>query len=298
MALRNLILDAHAEQAEMIGDWLMELGALSVSVEDRAAGTDQETPIFAEPGEAAPGFWLDNRVVALLPEELDSDAVLATVADRLGNLPAYRLEEVAEQDWVRLTQAQFDPIQVSDRLWITPSWHEPPATNAVNIVLDPGLAFGTGSHPTTWMCLQWLDTIIQGGETVLDYGCGSGILAIAAKRLGAAAVDGVDIDPQAMQASRANAEQNAVEARFFQPDAAPEQTYDVVVANILANPLRLLAPLLASRTRAGGRLVLAGLLEEQATELMAIYAPWFAMQHDASREGWARLSGIRNDQPA
>ena len=298
MALRNLILDAHAEQAEMIGDWLMELGALSVSVEDRAAGTDQGGPIFAEPGEAAPGFWLDNRVVALLPEELDSDAVLATVADRLGNLPAYRLEEVAEQDWVRLTQAQFDPIQVSDRLWITPSWHEPPAANAVNIVLDPGLAFGTGSHPTTWMCLQWLDTIIQGGETVLDYGCGSGILAIAAKRLGAAAVDGVDIDPQAMQASRANAEQNAVEARFFQPDAAPEQTYDVVVANILANPLRLLAPLLASRTRAGGRLVLAGLLEEQATELMAIYAPWFAMQHDASREGWARLSGIRNDQPA
>lgn len=299
MSWNNLILEAHAEDAERYSDWLMELGALSVSVEDRDAGTEHEQAIFAEPGEDAKGWWASNRVVALLPEDSDPLAFIADITQRQqGVVPRFVVETVEEQDWVQLTQSQFDPIRVSERLWITPSWHQPPAENAVNIVLDPGLAFGTGSHPTTWMCLQWLDSIIQGGESVLDYGCGSGILAIAALKLGAASAVGVDIDSQAMTASRANAEQNGVVAEFFLPDAAPHARYDVVLANILANPLRMLAPLLAGQVRPGGRLVLAGLLEEQAEELMAIYRRWFDIQHCASREGWARLSGVRNDQPA
>lgn len=299
MSWQNLILEADAADAELYSDWLMELGALSVSVEDRDAGTERERAIFAEPGEEARGCWTSNRVVALLPENSEAEAFVAAIAARQdGRLPSWQVEEVAEQDWVHLTQSQFDPIQVSERLWITPSWHEPPAANAVNIVLDPGLAFGTGSHPTTWMCLQWLDQVISGGERVLDYGCGSGILAIAALRLGAREAVGVDIDPQAMIASEANALQNGVSARFCLPDACPQEQFDLVVANILANPLRMLAPLLASHTRPGGRLVLAGLLVEQAPELMQIYSQWFDMQHCASREGWARLSGVRRDTPA
>lgn len=299
MSWNNLILDAHAENAERYSDWLMELGALSVSVEDRDAGTEYEQAIFAEPGEENKGWWASNRVVALLPQGSDPQTFVTEISARQdGVVPRYQIEVVEEQDWVQLTQSQFDPIRVSERLWITPSWHQPPAANAVNIVLDPGLAFGTGSHPTTWMCLQWLDSVIEGGETVLDYGCGSGILAIAALRLGAASAVGVDIDTQAMTASRSNAMQNAVRADFHLPDANPDVRYDVVLANILANPLRILAPLLAHHTRAGGRLVLAGLLEEQAEELMAIYRPWFTMTHDTSREGWARLSGVRNDHVA
>lgn len=299
MSWFNLILDATAEDAERYSDWLMELGALSVSVEDRDAGTEQERPIFAEPGEENKGWWASNRVVALLPENSDPKAFVAQIALRQDGVePRYAVENVENQDWVRLTQSQFDPIRVSERLWITPSWHEPPAEDAVNIVLDPGLAFGTGSHPTTWMCLQWLDDIVRGGETVLDYGCGSGILAIAALKLGARSAVGVDIDPQAMTASQANAEQNAVSADFYLPADCPDRTFDIVAANILANPLRMLAPLLAHHTRPGGRLVLAGLLDEQAEELIEIYSPWFEMRHDASREGWARLSGIRNRHAA
>lgn len=296
MSFKNLVLEATAEDAERYSDWLMDLGALSVSVEDRDAGTEREQPIFAEPGEDAKGWWASNQVVALLPEEIAPEVFVAEITARQNGVePRYRVDEIEEQDWVKLTQSQFDPIRVSERLWITPTWHEPPADNAVNIVLDPGLAFGTGSHPTTWMCLQWLDQVIKGGETVLDYGCGSGILAIAALKLGAASAVGVDIDTQAMTASRANAEQNGVEAHFCLPDANPDAQYDVVLANILANPLRLLAPLLAHHTRAGGRLVLAGLLQEQAEELIAIYSTWFDMENDHSREGWARLSGIRNN---
>jgi ribosomal protein L11 methyltransferase len=290
----NLIIDASAAEAETIGDLLLELGALSVSVEDRAAGTDAEIPQFAEPGEATPGFWRDNRVVALLPQDSDVDAWLLQLSSRLGQLPPWHTEAVEEQDWVRLTQAQFDPIQVSPRLWITPSWHEPPAAGAINIELDPGLAFGTGAHPTTWMCLAWLDQNLQPGQTVLDYGCGSGILAIAAAKLGAGKVDGVDIDEQAIRASRDNAAANRVQVDFFLPDHAPAGQYDVVLANILANPLRLLAPLLAERCRPGGHVVLAGLLDEQAEELIQIYSPWFSMQKDQVKEGWARLYGVRH----
>ena len=198
---------------------------------------------------------------------------------------SYDSETLEDQDWVRLTQSQFDPIQISERLWITPSWHKAPAGNAVNLQLDPGLAFGTGSHPTTRLCLKWLDTQLKGGESVLDYGCGSGILTIAALKLGAGSAVGVDIDEQAIRASNDNAAQNDVQAHFYLPDGLPQGQFDVVVANILANPLRMLGEMLAARTKQGGRIVLSGLLAEQSEELSEIYSQWFDIEPAENRRG-------------
>jgi ribosomal protein L11 methyltransferase len=206
-----------------------------------------------------------------------------------------------ESDWVRLTQSQFDPIRISQRLWIVPTWHTPTDPTAINIALDPGLAFGTGSHPTTRLCLRWLDANIKGGESVLDYGCGSGILAIAAIKLGSGSAIGVDLDAQAVVASRDNALANQVRADFYLPEACPElgrrgvslSQYDVVVANILTNPLRALAPLLAGATKTGGRIVLSGILAEQAEEVMRIYAQWFDLAPAVLEDGWCCLSGAK-----
>ncbi|MBV8465545.1 MAG: 50S ribosomal protein L11 methyltransferase [Burkholderiales bacterium] len=293
MPWQELRLHADSTHAERLSDALFDLGALSVSIEDAAAGTAAEKPIFGEPGEPVEQLWDISVVVALLEEGADADLIVAAAANAAGvEAPTYTVAKVEEQDWVRLTQSQFDPIQVSERLWITPTWHEPTA-DAINIALDPGLAFGTGSHPTTWLCLQWLDKEIGQGETVLDYGCGSGILAIAAKLMGAGETHGVDIDPQAMVASRQNAEQNKVDIAFYLPDASPAREYDVVVANILTNPLRMLEPLLASRCRKGGRLVLSGILAEQAGEIEAIYGADFDIAVSATREGWVRMVGTR-----
>lgn len=293
MPWQELRIQADSHLAEALSDTLFDLGALSVSIEDAAAGTDAEKPLFGEPGEPVSQLWDNSIVVALLEEHADATALVAAAAQALERpLPFFNVTPVAEQDWVRLTQSQFDPIQVSPRLWITPTWHAA-TTGAINLALDPGLAFGTGSHPTTWLCLQWLDAELRADETVLDYGCGSGILAIAARLLGAGKTDGVDIDEQAMIASRDNAELNQVDARFYLPDAAPAGQYDVVVANILTNPLKLLAPLLAERCRSGGRLVLSGILATQADDIIEIYAPWFALAVSAEREGWVRIAGLR-----
>jgi ribosomal protein L11 methyltransferase len=292
MAWLSLKIAADADQAEAWGDALLAAGALSVDIEDRDAGTDLEQPQFGEPGLDEPRVWRQNWLVALLPGDADVAAVLAAAG-----VPAdveCRQEVVEEQDWVRLTQSQFAPIRISDRLWIVPSWHELPDPAAIGIVLDPGLAFGTGSHPTTRLCLQWLEGHLQGGESVLDYGCGSGILAIAAARLGAARVLGVDIDPQAVQASRDNAERNGVTAGFGLPDALPAgAAYDVVVANILTNPLKALMPLLAGRVRPGGRIALSGILAAQAEEVLAVYGQAFDIRLAALDEGWALLAGVR-----
>ena len=202
---------------------------------------------------------------------------------------------VDDQDWVRLTQAQFDPIPVGQRLLILPSWHaaETQASDREALIIDPGLDFGTGSHPTTRLCLKWLDTQLKGGESVLDYGCGSGILAIAALKLGAGSAIGVDIDEQAIRASKDNAAQNNVDAQFYLPDGLPQGQFDVVVANILANPLRMLGEMLAARTKQGGRIVLSGLLDEQVEELSGIYSQWFNIEPAEIEEGWARLSGVK-----
>ncbi|HJV05821.1 MAG TPA: 50S ribosomal protein L11 methyltransferase [Chromobacteriaceae bacterium] len=294
MAWLQATIEADSAVAERLADALMEAGALSSSIEDALAGTEQEEPIFGEPGEPVDQLWRQSRLVVLFDEAADVALLIAAAANACQlAIPAYTQEKVEEQDWVRMTQAQFDPIRISDRLWITPTWHQPPAPDAINLQLDPGLAFGTGSHPTTRLCLQWLDANIRGGESVLDYGCGSGILAIAALKLGAASAVGVDIDAQAVRSSLDNASQNNVVAHFCLPDADPEATYDVVLANILANPLRMLGNLLASHVKTGGKIVLSGILAEQAEELSAIYTQWFEMDAPVFDEGWTRLTGTR-----
>ena len=280
--------------AEAWSDALLEAGAISVDITDAAAGTPDEAPQFGEPGEMLPGAWDRNIVTALFDTASDPEAVVASIAEALGYVvPAVATSIVEEQDWVRLTQSQFEPIRISDRIWILPSWHVAVDPGAINLVIDPGLAFGTGSHPTTRLCLQWLEANVRGGDRVLDYGCGSGILAIASSRLGAATVIGTDVDPQALDSSRANAKINHVECEFVGPDGLGDDTYDVVVANILTNPLRMLAPALGQRTRVGGRIVLSGVLAEQTASVIDAYLPWFNVAVWRIDESWAALAGTR-----
>jgi ribosomal protein L11 methyltransferase len=272
----------------------MDAGALSVSIEDAAAGTVAEAPIFGEPGMPTDSLWRDNRVLALFAHDADVAAILTEAAHASQfALPAYQIEPVPEQDWVRLTQAEFDPIRISERLWIIPSWHQPKDDQAINLRLDPGLAFGTGSHPTTRLCLQWLDQHIQGNERVLDYGCGSGILAIAALKFGAAEAWGVDIDPQAISTAHDNARDNDVQAAFYLPDVPAQPAADIVVANILTNPLIAMAPLLAHACRSGGQIVLSGILVEQVAKVVAVYSAWFDIALWRDEEGWACLTGVK-----
>jgi len=292
-----LELKVDATQVMALSDALLEEGALSIDVADAHAGTDSETPVFQEPGADVDVSFVNNRLLALFDEHAD----VAGIAQRacalagIAPVPAYQIGQVQEQDWVRLTQDQFSPIQVSPRLWIVPSWHAAPDPSAINIVLDPGLAFGTGSHPTTHLCLDWLDRQLVPGHSVVDYGCGSGILAIAASRLGAARVAGVDIDPQALTASRYNAQRNGIEARFSGADDPRPEPADVVVANILSNPLKVLAPLLAELVLPGGHIVLSGILQPQADAVAAEYVRWFDLEPYAEREGWVRVSGVRRN---
>jgi ribosomal protein L11 methyltransferase len=205
----------------------------------------------------------------------------------------YTTETIAEQDWVRATQAQFDPIKITDKLWIVPSWHDAPSPDAVNIVLDPGLAFGTGSHPTTSLCLEWLTRQNLTNQSMLDYGCGSGILAIAAKKLGAMPVVGVDIDPQAIIASNYNAQQNQVSVEFYDADNFSHQVFDVVVANILSSALMVLAPALAKYCKTGGKLALSGILQQQHELLIARYSEWFNMDAPIQNDAWILLTGTK-----
>lgn len=295
MAWLSLKIEADEQTAGLLSDALLELGALSAGIEDADAETEQERPIFGEPGEPADSLWQRSIVSGLFAEDADIPAILAAAAEaaHLAEIPRHLVDRVAEQDWVRLTQSQFDPIRISPRLWIIPTWHAAPDPDAINLILDPGLAFGTGSHPTTHLCLQWLERNIRGGECVLDYGCGSGILAIAALKLGAGRALGVDIDPQAVVAGRQNAEQNQAAAEFYLPDAAPKISADVVVANILANPLKVLAPMLAQAVRPGGRIVLSGILAPQAEETLAIYRQWFEIGVDGEMDGWVCLAGVK-----
>jgi ribosomal protein L11 methyltransferase len=295
MAWVSLKLAAEGEGAETLADALMDAGALSVSIEDRDAGTEAEQAQFGEPGLDDPKAWQRNWVVALLEADTDVAALMATL-----HLPPdleHEVEAIPEQDWVRLTQSQFEPIPISDRLWIVPSWHDAAdfvsTPDAIVLVLDPGLAFGTGSHPTTRLCLQWLEQNLQKSASVLDYGCGSGILAIAAKKLGAGKVVGSDVDSQAITASRDNAERNRIEAVFHLPDALPAGEFDVLVANILTNPLKALMPLLAGRVKVGGRIALSGILAEQADEVLAIYSAFFDMHRWSECDGWVCLSGTK-----
>lgn len=296
MAWQNVSFLTDATSADAICDALLEIGALSASIEDADAGTPDEKPQFGEPGSVNTPGWAHSRVLALFAPDADVAALLAEAAGQLGlpDVPDFTVDPVEEQNWVQLTQSQFDPIRVSERLWIVPSWHEQPDPAAINLILDPGMAFGTGSHPTTRLCLEWLERTVRPGDSVLDYGCGSGILAIAAARLGAAGVAGVDIDPQAVEAANANAARNAVVARFADSAAPLAGEYDIVVANILSNPLRVLAGAICAHVRpGGGRLALSGILREQAEEIIAVYAPWIVLTVADVREDWVCLSGSR-----
>jgi ribosomal protein L11 methyltransferase len=295
MSWLTLSVRAEADYAEALSEALLENGALSVDMLDADADTPDEQAIFGEPGEPTSAVWQHNLVNALFESDMPVADILQAACTNLGiyPLPQFKIETLEESDWVRLTQAQFDPIRISERLWIVPTWHTPTDPSAINIALDPGLAFGTGSHPTTRLCLRWLDSNLHGGESVLDYGCGSGILAIAAMKLGAGSAVGVDVDAQAVLASRDNAAANQVQADFYLPEAASLAQYDVVVANILTNPLRALAPLLAGAAKTGGRIVLSGILAEQAEEVMRIYAQWFDMDAAVIEDGWACLSGVK-----
>jgi ribosomal protein L11 methyltransferase len=294
MAWVSLHIEAHSQNADLLSDTLMKIGALSASIEDANAETPDEQPIFGEPGDPPPGIWNKNIISALFNDDVDVKAVIAEVAAITGFKDlSYSTEAVAEQDWVRATQSQFDPIKITHDLWIVPTWHDAPYPDALNIVLDPGLAFGTGSHPTTHLCLAWLVDEVQAHHHVLDYGCGSGILAIAAKKLGASEVVGVDIDAQAIISSNFNAEQNQVSAKFFMATDYPEKPSDIVVANILSSALSVLAPALAGACKQNGRIALSGILREQAEQVSAIYAEWFTMEAPVFMDSWTLLTGTK-----
>jgi len=299
MSWTEIVIEVPRAHAEALSDALVDAGALSVSVEDADFGTESEQPLFGEPGmEPAETAWERSRVVVLTDADADRDAMLAEASRAIGLQPAdlaYTLRAVEEQDWVRLTQSQFEPIHIGRNIWVVPSWHEAPDPQALVLELDPGLAFGTGSHPTTRLCMEWLEADLPAGAAVLDYGCGSGILAMVAAKLGAAEVIGVDIDRQAIEAARYNAARNHCDIAFHLPDdfvaQEKDRRFDVVVANILANPLKLMAPMLAGRIRPGGRLVLSGVLATQAEEVVTAYAPFLSLSVQAEREGWVALAG-------
>jgi ribosomal protein L11 methyltransferase len=293
----ELVLFAPETLVEPVSDALMnELDALSVSVEDADADTQAEQALFGEPGMPPPrAGWQHSTLKALFAEEAQATeaATLLLAQDWTQGVQLRSIEHVAEQDWVRLTQSQFAPVQVTQSFWIVPSWHEPPAGARQVIRLDPGLAFGTGTHPTTRMCLRWIAQQAAARaaqwQRVLDYGCGSGILAIGAALHGATRIDAVDIDPAAVTATQANAQANGVALNAGLPDLAKGE-YPLVLANILATPLKLLAPLLSSHVARGGDLVLAGILERQADELKAAYAPWLALEVSDQEEGWILMT--------
>lgn len=300
--MHELVLRAPEDAVESVSDALMELEALSVSVEDADADTPAEQALFGEPDMPAPApGWQRSTLRALFDDEAAATAAATWLLaqDEAEGVALQGLAAVAEQDWVRLTQSQFAPVEITPSFWIVPSWHEAPAAAAQVIRLDPGLAFGTGTHPTTRMCLRWIARHAADlrGAPVLDYGCGSGILALAALALGAKRAVAVDIDPQALSATRENAARNDLGRRLdVMPAAAlgaDEAGFDVVLANILSGPLVELAPRLARLSRADGRIVLAGLLDEQAAGVAQAYRPWFDVGTHASRDGWTLLVGRR-----
>jgi ribosomal protein L11 methyltransferase len=292
VTLAALVLDLRAEEVDRLSDALLEAGALSVMYEDAQAGTEAEVPHFDAFGESAP--WPRVTLTALCkgPGDLEQLLIRACGAASIA-VPTHQVRNVPDEDWVAKSREQFGPIRVSARLWVVPTWHAPPEPEAINLVLDPGLAFGTGSHPSTRLCLQWLERTVAGGETVLDYGCGSGILAIAAMKLGARRAVGVDIDPDALAVARANGQRNGVAVEFLGGRTPLAFAADIVVANILANPLMLLAPVLASRCAQGGRIALSGILSGQTREVEKSYAPWIAFAPPTVEDGWVCLSGVR-----
>ena len=286
----QLRVNGTAESAEHIGDLMSAQGALSITFLD-----SKDTPIFEPlPGETR--LWGETDIMGLWQADADVNSILMYLKQHLGEM-RYKVEALEDKDWERAWMENFHPMCFGERLWICPSWKPVPDPNAVNVMLDPGLAFGTGTHPTTSLCLQWLDGLDLNGKTIIDFGCGSGILAIAALKLGAARAIGIDIDPQAIEASQANAERNGVAEKLelYLTDDAPDVTGDILVANILAGPLTELAPAIAQHTQAGGLLALSGLLNTQTEKVCDAYKPWFTQFDVAEKEEWIRVCAVKND---
>jgi ribosomal protein L11 methyltransferase len=283
-------------RVDVLSEALEALDALSVSVEDADAETEHEQALFGEPGMPPPkDGWQRSKMVALFAKEEDAKeaALLLGAQDFFESCQVLSISAVPDQDWVRLTQSQFAPVEITPEFWIVPTWHEPPAQAREVIRLDPGLAFGTGTHPTTRMCLRWIATHEVKGQRVLDYGCGSGILAIGAAKFGAARIDAVDIDEAAVTSTELNAQANEVQLNAGLPDLA-QGTYNTVLANILATPLKVLAPLLCSHVEAGGHLVLAGILERQEEELIQAYSHHLTLKVADREDGWILMTAQRS----
>ncbi len=282
------------DEAEALCDALAAQGARTTEVSDALEATAHEQALFGEPG-AASALWERSRVRALFPGDADIAAAIqaALEASGIGGVCAASIDRLEDADWVKLTQQQFAPIRAGERLWIVPAWHAAPDPAAIAIVLDPGAAFGTGSHPTTRLCLAWLEREVRPGDSVLDYGCGSGILAIAALKLGAARAFAVDIDPLALEAARYNSGRNGVMLQVCDAQRRLAATARITIANILANPLRMLAPVLASHTQAAGAIALSGILDDQAHDVIAAYRPWADLGVAGRDEGWVLLAGTR-----
>lgn len=290
MAWVQFIFNSTPDAAEALSDALSEAGAAAVTFQDSADQPIYEPPIGETP------LWSATQVIALFDATTSETDMRASVTPFLaGELPPFKMEAVEDKDWERAWMDNFQPMCFGDQLWIVPSWHQPPQPDAVNILLDPGLAFGTGTHPTTALCLRWLDKADIKGKTVIDYGCGSGILGIAAALLGAARVIAVDTDPQALEATLDNAKRNNVSIETYLPNACPQLQCDLLLANILAGPLMQLAPLFADLTHDGSNIVLSGILDSQADDVSAAYQPNFSMQKARQFDEWMRLSGVRHE---
>jgi ribosomal protein L11 methyltransferase len=294
MAWVNLIIISDQETSDQISDRLLELGALSASIQDKNLNQNDEELIFGEPHNGPHQYWQNSKIESLFSEHDDVKKIIEIIEAEFDTKVEYEIQKVEDENWVEKTQAQFQPIKVTDDLWILPSWHGYQQKDAINLILDPGLAFGTGSHPTTFLCLQWIKQNLDKGQTLLDYGCGSGILAIAAKKLGAASVLGVDIDKQAIHSSIDNAKKNGVDIEFINTSESIQIKADLVVANILSSSLAVLAPALASYCKQYGRIALSGILEGQEDYIKSIYAQWFKFEPSLYQDGWVCLSGIKN----
>ena len=295
MAWQALEFEVSGADVEALSDALFDAGALSIDVTDADEGSVKERAIYLEPGEEILLSWGYNLVVGLFDKDIEVADIFSFVSDVLQPLqlspPQTRL--VDDQDWVRLTQQQFEPIQITKRLQISPSWSAVKVTSEINIILDPGLAFGTGSHPTTQLCLHWLESNLVSGQTVIDYGCGSGVLGIAAKMFGAGRVVGIDIDEDALAASQYNALRNEVDLEVVPAGDSFNEQVDIVIANILPSPLKVLAPLLSQLVKPGGDIVLSGILVSHEQELLSIYGQWFEMSTFQTMDDWVCLQGTK-----
>ena len=294
MSWTNLIVQTNKQEVDSLSDFLIALGAISTSIEDSNLNQINEELIFGEPNNRPQQFWENNTVQALFEKKIDIEIIKAALIAKF-DTSSFSIEasDIQDQDWVKLTQSQFSPINIHDKLWIIPTWHEIQNNKAINLILDPGLAFGTGAHPTTHLCLLWLLKNVKKNVTVLDYGCGSGILSIAAKKIGAKKVFGVDIDDQAIKSSHSNAETNNVEIFYCNSEIKMNYKTDLVVANILSSALSVLAPVLAEHCNAKGKIALSGVLQSQEKDLKKIYSQWFDFQPSHYKDGWVLISGIK-----